>query len=227
MSDIKLKIRHAKRGNERQIDLSGMGLIELPQDINQLTNLESINVSGNRLTSLRGIEALQDLREINAKNNNIGMLHEEFQELEKLESLNLVGNPIVNQNPQLSLIVKNGSQVQDALYDYFSGMSGAGFGGSGSQSAANLNSDAMGGSGGLGGSFNSQRVAGGFLSRQEKGPSADPSSQFERLDINNNSMRQGSFGAAALGGSGGGDRDWMNFASSSSASRANLGTERP
>ena len=58
MSDIKLKIRHAKRGNERTIDLSNMGLIELPIDINQLTNLESINISGNRLTNLRGIEAL-------------------------------------------------------------------------------------------------------------------------------------------------------------------------
>jgi len=60
---------------------------------------------------LRGIEALQELREINAQNNNIVQLHEEFQELERLESLNLVGNPIVNQNPQLSLVVKNGSQV--------------------------------------------------------------------------------------------------------------------
>ena len=99
MSDIKLKIRHAKRGNERQIDLSNMGLIELPVDINQLTNLESINLSGNRLKHLRGIEALQDLKVINAQNNNITQLHEEMQELERLETLNLIGNPIVNQNP--------------------------------------------------------------------------------------------------------------------------------
>ena len=99
MSDIKLKIRHAKRGNERQIDLSNMGLIELPIDINQLTNLESINLSGNRLKHLRGIEALGDLKCINAQNNNITQLHEEMQELERLETLNLIGNPIVNQNP--------------------------------------------------------------------------------------------------------------------------------
>jgi hypothetical protein len=33
MSDIKLKIRHAKRGNERHLDLSGMGLSEIPVDI--------------------------------------------------------------------------------------------------------------------------------------------------------------------------------------------------
>ena len=66
MSDIKLKIRHAKRGNERNLDLSNMGLIEVPMDITQLTTLESINLSGNRLTNLRGIEQLQDLRMINA-----------------------------------------------------------------------------------------------------------------------------------------------------------------
>lgn len=165
MSDIKLKIRHAKRGNERSIDLSGMGLIELPLDINQLTNLESINLSGNKLTNLRGIEALQELKSINAQNNNIGSLHEEFQELERLESLNLVGNPIVNQNPGLARIENNGSVMQDALYDYFSGMGGS-FGGSGGQSSANL--DIGGGSGGMGGSFNSTRTGGagaGFLSR--------------------------------------------------------------
>jgi len=44
-------------------------------------------------------------------------------------------------------------------------MSGGGFGGSGGQSATNLNADAMGGSGGLGGSFNNQRAASSFLSR--------------------------------------------------------------
>lgn len=31
--DIKLKIRHAKRGNEKSLDLSGMGLSEIPVDI--------------------------------------------------------------------------------------------------------------------------------------------------------------------------------------------------
>ena len=33
MSDIKLKIRHAKRGNERTLDLSNMGLTEIPLDV--------------------------------------------------------------------------------------------------------------------------------------------------------------------------------------------------
>jgi len=69
MSDIKLKIRHAKRGNERTLDLSGMGLSEIPVDITQLTMLEVINVSNNKLSSLRRIEQLPNLREIQAANN--------------------------------------------------------------------------------------------------------------------------------------------------------------
>jgi hypothetical protein len=40
MADIKIKIRHAKRGNEKALDLSGMGLSELPVEITQLTMLE-------------------------------------------------------------------------------------------------------------------------------------------------------------------------------------------
>ena len=81
-----------------------MGLTEIPAYINQLTALESINLSGNRLTNLRGIEELQALREINAQNNKIAQLHAELQDLYTLESLNLIGNPITNQHPKLARI---------------------------------------------------------------------------------------------------------------------------
>ena len=56
MSEIKLKIRHAKRGNERTIDLSNMGLTEIPIDIVQLSLLETLNISNNKITSLRRVE---------------------------------------------------------------------------------------------------------------------------------------------------------------------------
>lgn len=69
ISDIKLKIRHAKRGNEKSLDLSGMGMTELPPDLLQLTMLESLNISNNKLSSLRKIESLPNLREVNASNN--------------------------------------------------------------------------------------------------------------------------------------------------------------
>lgn len=67
--DIKLKIRHAQRANEKNLDLSGQGMTELPVDLLQLTMLESLNVSNNKLTSLRKIESLPNLREVNASNN--------------------------------------------------------------------------------------------------------------------------------------------------------------
>ena len=47
--EIKLKIRHAKRSNEKHLDLSGMGFSEIPVDITQLTLLETINLSNNKL----------------------------------------------------------------------------------------------------------------------------------------------------------------------------------
>ena len=52
IGEIKLKIRHAKRGNEKELDLSGMGISELPVDITQLTMLEKINLSNNKIKDL-------------------------------------------------------------------------------------------------------------------------------------------------------------------------------
>ena len=46
-----------------------MGMSEIPVDITQLTMLETINLSGNKLQSLRRIEQLPNLLQINAANN--------------------------------------------------------------------------------------------------------------------------------------------------------------
>jgi len=107
MSDIKLKIRHAKRGNERTLDLSGMGLSDIPIDITQLTMLETLNVSNNKLTNLRRVEQLPNLREIIANNNQINTLHSELQDMYCLDSINLVGNPVCNMHPELATIKLN------------------------------------------------------------------------------------------------------------------------
>lgn len=71
LSDIKLKIRHAKRGNEKTIDLSNLGMTELPPDITQLTMLETLIVSNNKLQHLRRVEQLPNLMTIVAQNNQI------------------------------------------------------------------------------------------------------------------------------------------------------------
>jgi Leucine-rich repeat (LRR) protein len=94
--DVKLKIRQAKRSKDRNLDLSGMALREIPVDIQQLTMLESLNLSNNNLTSLKRVEDLPNLREIIANNNQIASLHVELQDMYCLETLILVGNPVVN-----------------------------------------------------------------------------------------------------------------------------------
>ena len=98
MNDVKLKIRHAKRGNERTLDLSGMGITELPVEITQLTMLESLNLTNNKLQHLKRIEQLPNLKEVDASNNSIISLHKEMMDMFSIETLKLYGNPIVNQN---------------------------------------------------------------------------------------------------------------------------------
>ena len=73
---------------------------------------------------------------MNAQNNKIAQLHPDLQDLYCLESLNLIGNPIVNQNPQLAKIDRDENAVQEALSTYFASLGG--FGGAGGQSAAAL-----------------------------------------------------------------------------------------
>ena len=96
MGDIKLKIRHAKRGNEKTLDLSGFGMSELPTDLLQLTMLEVLIISNNKLSNLRKIETLPNLRVVDASNNSITQLHQEMVDMYSLDTLYLFGNPIVN-----------------------------------------------------------------------------------------------------------------------------------
>ena len=119
--DVKLKIRQAKRSKDKSLDLSGLDLREIPVDIQQLTMLESLNVSNNKLVSLRRIEDLPNLREINASNNQIAQLHVEIQDMYCLETLILLGNPVTNQHPEIAKIEHDEAGVQSALATYFSG----------------------------------------------------------------------------------------------------------
>jgi len=69
ISDVKLKIRHAKCANDLTLDLSNMGLTELPADITQLSMLEVLIVQNNKLTNLKRVEQLPNLKEVDASNN--------------------------------------------------------------------------------------------------------------------------------------------------------------
>jgi Leucine-rich repeat (LRR) protein len=59
--DLQLIIRHAKRGNSKEINLSNMGLSALPNELLQLRQLESLNLSGNKISTISGIGALTTL----------------------------------------------------------------------------------------------------------------------------------------------------------------------
>lgn len=109
--DVKLKIRQAKRSKDKTLDLSNLELREIPVDIQQLTMLESLNVSNNKLTSLKRVEDLPNLREIIASSNQIAQLHAELQDMYCLETLVLIGNPVVNQHPEVAKIENDESAI--------------------------------------------------------------------------------------------------------------------
>ena len=119
MQDVKLKIRHAKRGNVKQLDLSGMGLSELPAEITQLSMLESLNLSNNKLSSLKRIVELSNLREIDASNNLITQLPQEMLNMWSIESISLYGNPIITSHPGLAQIENNQNALKAALQNVF------------------------------------------------------------------------------------------------------------
>ena len=83
--------------------------------------LESLNLSNNKLTSLKKIETLPNLREVNASNNQITSLHPELLDMYSLDTLYLYGNPIVNSYPSLAKIENNVITLKKALDAYFGG----------------------------------------------------------------------------------------------------------
>lgn len=58
--------------------------------------LETINLSNNKLTHLKKLDQLPNLREIDASNNLISILNPEIRDMYSLDTLFLFGNPIVN-----------------------------------------------------------------------------------------------------------------------------------
>lgn len=96
-SDIEVKIRHAKRQNAQNLDLSNMQLEILPVSLFSLKNVLNLNLSNNKLKEVDiMIENMVNLTELNLENNNIETLPQEMLNLANLTKVNLNNNPVMN-----------------------------------------------------------------------------------------------------------------------------------
>lgn len=92
---LSIKIRHAKRQNSQNLDLSNMGIEIIPSEIYQLKNLLFLNLSNNKINEIdKEIENLKNLKELVLDNNNIKNLPQEILNLSNLSTLKLNNNPI-------------------------------------------------------------------------------------------------------------------------------------
>jgi Leucine-rich repeat (LRR) protein/GTPase SAR1 family protein len=80
--------------NATTLDLSGLGLVRLPGSIEQFTDLEHLNLSGNQLSDFPEVLALRNLTHLDLSGNQLSQLPGSIGELSKLEHLYLSGNRI-------------------------------------------------------------------------------------------------------------------------------------
>lgn len=118
MSEVKLRIRHVKRGGDTKLDISGMGLTEIPEDVFTLTQLESLDISDNRITSIDRIGSLHSLKNLYAQKNKITSLPKSLLELDSLENIRFDGNTVAVMTPELATVF-GVSKVKEALESYF------------------------------------------------------------------------------------------------------------
>ena len=90
------KIAAALQKDATRLDLSYMGLTEIPEAIANLTQLQSLNLSDNQITEIpEAIANLTQLQELNLRNNQITESPEAIANLTQLQELNLSDNQII------------------------------------------------------------------------------------------------------------------------------------
>jgi Leucine-rich repeat (LRR) protein len=95
MTDAQIRIQQFKRQRKSHLDLSGLGLIVIPQEIYSLEGLLSIDLSSNKLINLDSkICELTSLTELNLDFNSIKTLPEKILNLKNLTKLSLQSNPL-------------------------------------------------------------------------------------------------------------------------------------
>lgn len=91
----KILIIEAKRNSHKRLGLIGCGLTSLPQCIDQLTDLEYLDLCGNRLeSSLSSLFKLANLKVLDLSQNQIKEIPNSIKGLTNLEELSLKHNQI-------------------------------------------------------------------------------------------------------------------------------------
>ena len=136
--DILALINFAQETGDTAVDLGGLGLTSLPEEIGQLTAVAQLSLRGNQLTSLPAtigqltnlrqlsladnqltslpatIGQLTQLTHLNLRNNQLTQLPAEITALNQLEMLQLQGNPL----PLPAAILGKWNQPE-AILDYY------------------------------------------------------------------------------------------------------------
>jgi Leucine-rich repeat (LRR) protein len=95
-SEIALeRIEAALQNGTTRLNLSGLGLTELPPEIGQLTELQTLDLSNNELQSLPAeIGQLRNLRQLELQNNQLNELPPQIGQLNNLQALFLGTNEL-------------------------------------------------------------------------------------------------------------------------------------
>ena len=111
------KIEAARRSGATVLNLGRMNLTELPESLGQLTQLQTLYLSGNQLTTLpEWLGRLTQLQRLDISVNRLTTLPESLGQMTQLQVLDLLVNPL---NPELAAAYAEGL---DAVRRYLSEM---------------------------------------------------------------------------------------------------------
>jgi Leucine-rich repeat (LRR) protein len=89
------RIKWARQGKARELDLRDMKLTKLPEAIASLTNLQGLNLNNNQLTELpKAIASLTQLQVLDLSNNKLRKLPNAIASLTQLQKLDLQNNQL-------------------------------------------------------------------------------------------------------------------------------------